>query len=114
MPGKKALMSSKTKSKVAKTAKEKKQWVRARQIVTKETGAKSEKSVPWGLVQKIYQDEKKSGKVAKKEDVAKTKFSKTAAKRAKASIKASSKVANKTTKAAKTRKSTARKKASSS
>lgn len=80
MPGRKGLMSNTTKSKVPKTPKEKDQWVRARQIATKESGARSEKSVPWGLVQKIYKDEKTAGKTAKKSDVSKAKRSKTVAK----------------------------------
>lgn len=80
MPGKKGLMSSKTSSKIPKTPKEKKQWVRARQIVAKESGAKSDKSMPWQLVTHIYKNEKHAGKVAKKSDVSTAKKSKAVAK----------------------------------
>lgn len=73
-------MENKTKSKIPKTPKEKKQWIQARRIVSKESGKTSEKNMPWGLVTHIYQDEKKAGKVAKKSDVKNAKKSKTVSK----------------------------------
>lgn len=76
MPGKKGLMSNKTSSKIPKTKTEKERWVRARKIVAKESGAKSDKQMPWQLVTHIYNEEQKSNKTAKKSDVKKTKVSK--------------------------------------
>jgi len=76
MPKKSGLMGDKTTSKIPKTAKEKKMWVRARQIAAKESGAKSDKSMPWELVTTIYKKEKGADKVAKKSDVKKAKISK--------------------------------------
>lgn len=72
----KGLMSDKTRSNIPKTPREKKMWERARQITTKESGARSEKQVPWQLVTHIYKKEKEAGKVAKKSDVKKAKYSK--------------------------------------
>lgn len=74
---KQKIFSNKTDSKIPKTPRQKKMWVRARQIVAKETGRTSESGQPWGLVTKIYKDENKAGKVAKKSDVKKAKVSKT-------------------------------------
>lgn len=71
------LMANKTSSKVPKTEKQKKMWIQARRIAVKESGAQSEESVPWGLVQKIYENAKKAGKVPKQADVKKAKVSKT-------------------------------------
>ena len=76
MPGRKGLLSNKTSSKVPKTSTQKKRWIRARQIVTKETGARSDKQVPWGVVQKIYKNENTAGKTAKKKDVTTAKITK--------------------------------------
>ena len=45
--GRKALLADKTQSKIPKTPKEKKMWIQARRIATKESGAQSEKQVPW-------------------------------------------------------------------
>ena len=70
------MMENKTKSRIPKTATEKKQWIQARKIVSKESGKSSEKSMPWGLVNHIYQNEKKAGKVIKPSDVKKAKKSK--------------------------------------
>lgn len=70
------LMANKTTSKIPKTPTQKKRWIRARQIVTKESDAKSEKDMPWGLVTKIYKNQNKAGKTAKKADVKKAKVSK--------------------------------------
>ena len=70
------LMADKTKSKVPKTSKEKRMWIQARRIAVKESGAKTEDEVPWGLVQKIYANAKKSEKVPKSTDVKKAKISK--------------------------------------
>ena len=74
------LMSDKTTSKIPKTAKEKKMWVRSRQIAAKESGARSEKEEPWGLTTTIYKNAKKADKVPKKSDVTKAKKSKAVAK----------------------------------
>lgn len=73
------IMQNKTTSKIPKTPKEKQQWIRARQITAKQSGSMSEKQ-PWGEVNKIYQNEKKAGKVAKKSDVTKAKKSKAVSK----------------------------------
>jgi hypothetical protein len=70
------MMANKTTSKIPKTEKEKQQWIRARQITAKETGRYGEKDIPWGLVQTIYNNAKKAGKVPKKSDVTKAKVSK--------------------------------------
>lgn len=67
------LMEKKTTSKVPKSATEKKQWIQARRKVVKSYGSQSEKSVPWGIVQKIYANEKKAGKVMKESDITKSK-----------------------------------------
>jgi len=80
MTDKQKMMENKTSSKVPKTPKQKEQWIRARQIAAKESGKYSEEGVPWGLVQKIYKNEKESGKVAKKSDVTKAKKSKAVSK----------------------------------
>jgi hypothetical protein len=74
--GQKKLMENKTKSKIPQTGTEKKQWIKARQVVTKQSNAASEKDVPWGLVNKIYQNEKKAGKTIKPKEVRETKPSK--------------------------------------
>lgn len=74
--GQKKLMENKTKSKIPQNSEEKNQWIKARQISVKQSGAKSEKDVPWGLVNKIYQNEKKSGKTIKEKEVRETKQSK--------------------------------------
>jgi hypothetical protein len=70
------LMSNKTTSKIPQTPKEKKMWIAARKIATKESGAQSEKSVPWTLVTTIFKKAKIANKVPKKEDVKNAKFSK--------------------------------------
>lgn len=69
-----------TKSKIPKTPKEKEMWKRATGIAVKESGKYSEKGIPWQLVTTIYKNEEKAGKVAKKKDVTKAKYSKTVAK----------------------------------
>lgn len=71
------LMAHKTKSPIPKTPTEKNRWIRARQIAVKQSGARSEGAVPWGLVNHIYQEQMKAGKTAKLSDVQKAKFSKT-------------------------------------
>lgn len=68
-------MQNKTASKIPKTPKQKKRWIRARQIVAKETGRISEKQ-PWALVNHIYQEQEKVNKTAKKSDIKKAKVSK--------------------------------------
>ena len=70
------LMENKTKSKIPKNSTEKRQWIQARKVVAKQSGAKSESGVPWGLVTHIYQNEKKAGKTITPKDVSKTKPSK--------------------------------------
>lgn len=74
------LLANKTASKVPKTPKQKQMWIRARQIATKESGAQSEKEVPWGLTNHIFQNAKKADKVPKKADVTKAKKSKAVSK----------------------------------
>jgi|15BtaG_2_1085339.scaffolds.fasta_scaffold00113_14 hypothetical protein len=63
------LMEDKTSSKIPKTPREKKMWIRAREIAVKQSGAKSEKGVPWELVTTIYKDAKKADKIPRKSDV---------------------------------------------
>lgn len=74
------MMENKTKSKIPKTKKQKKNWIRARKIVSKESGKSSEKEMPWGLVTHIYKEAEKSDKVIKPMDVKKAKKSKTVSK----------------------------------
>lgn len=74
------MMANKTTSKIPKTAKQKQMWIKARQLSAKESGKYGEKSVPWGLVNHIYQAEKKANKVIKSSDIAKAKKSKAASK----------------------------------
>lgn len=71
--GYKRLMADKTSSDIPKTPKEKKMWIQARRIATKESGAKDEKEVPWPLVTTIYKDAKKANKVPSIKDVHKAK-----------------------------------------
>lgn len=68
------IMQNKTASKIPKTPTQKKRWIKARQIVAKQSGSMSENQ-PWGLVNKIYQNQEKAGKTAKKSDVTKAKKS---------------------------------------
>lgn len=70
------IMQNKTTSKIPKSASQKAKWIKARQLVAKQTGRKSENQ-PWGLVNKIYQNEVKAGKTIKASDVKKQKVSKT-------------------------------------
>ena len=70
------MMENKTKSKIPKNSTEKRQWIQARKVVSKESGKTSEKSLPWPLVNHIYQAEKKAGKTITAADVRKTKKSK--------------------------------------
>lgn len=65
-----------TKSKIPKTPKQKRMFVRAEGIAAKAAGTFSEKNIPFGLAVKIYKDEEKADKVAKAKDVKKTKVSK--------------------------------------
>jgi len=74
---KQKMMEMKTSSDIPKTPQEKKRWIRARQIVAKETGRYSEGEIPWALVTHIYQSQQKAGKTAKASDVKKAKVSKT-------------------------------------
>ena len=69
------LMSNKSSSKIPKTQKQKQMWIKARQIVTKQSGATSEKKMPWGLVTTIFKNAKAANKVPKKSDVTKAKKS---------------------------------------
>ena len=80
MNQRKKLMENKTTSKIPNTSKEKKQWTAARQNVVKQSGATSEKEVPWGLVNKEFQNEKKAGKTIKKSEIKKQKVSKAVSK----------------------------------
>ena len=77
---KQKMMAEKTTSKIPKTPTEKKRWIRARQIVAKETGRYGEKEIPWQLVSHIYKEQQKANKTATKKDVKKTKKSKAVAK----------------------------------
>lgn len=70
----------KTTSNIPKTEKQKANWKAARAIVAKESGKYSDKSTPFGLVTKIYENAEKAGKQIKKSDAKKTKYSKTVAK----------------------------------
>ena len=73
-------MSDKTTSNIPKTPREKKMWIRARQIAAKQAGKYSEKDVPWGLVTTIYKKAEAADKVPKKSDVTKAKKSKAVSK----------------------------------
>ena len=73
---KQKMMADKTGSKIPKTAKEKKMWIQARRLVAKETGRYKEDEIPWGLVNHIYEAEKKAQKVIKPKEIRKTKESK--------------------------------------
>lgn len=77
------LMANKTRSNVPQSPKQKKMWIRARQIAVKQSGARTEKEVPWQLVQTIYQNAVKANKVPKLADVKKAKYSVTVANYAK-------------------------------
>ena len=72
---KQKIMSNKTSSKIPKTPKEKKMWIRARQIAAKESGKYSEKELPWALTTTIYKKAKAAGKIPKKSDVTNAKKS---------------------------------------
>lgn len=74
------MMQDKTTSKIPKGKDQKKNWIRARQIVAKESGTMSEKKLPWGLVTHIMQNADKAGKVIKRSDVTKAKKSKAVSK----------------------------------
>lgn len=82
MPSKAKILSGdwKTKSKIPKTPKQKAMWKRGVEIAVKTSGKSTDKTIPFPLVTTIYKNEVKAGKVAKKSDVTKAKYSKTVAK----------------------------------
>lgn len=71
------MLANKTSSKVPKTEREKKMWINARRLVAQKTGRYAEEDIPWGLVQKIYKDEKKGNKIVSRSDIKRAKPSKT-------------------------------------
>ncbi len=71
------MMAMKTTSHVPKSAREKKMWIQARRFVARTVGRYKEKEIPWGLVQKIYEDQVKSGHTMSDEDIRKAKIYKT-------------------------------------
>jgi hypothetical protein len=79
---KKTILSGnyKTKSNIPKTALQKANWKTATGIAVKQSGKYTEKNIPWGLVNTIYQNAEKAKKQIKKSDVTKAKYSKAVSK----------------------------------
>lgn len=77
LTGRQKLMADKTSSNIPKTSAQKRKWIQARRLVTKQTGATSEKQIPWGLVTHIYQSEEKARKTIKPSDIKKARVSNT-------------------------------------
>ena len=63
------MMANKTGSKVPQTPKQKKMWIQARRFVARTVGRYGEEDIPWALVQKIYADQEKSGKILSDSDI---------------------------------------------
>jgi len=72
---KQKIFASKTKSKIPKSAREKRMWIQARKLTAEMTGRYAEENIPWGLVTHIYQDEIKGNKIIKKSDIKNAKIS---------------------------------------
>jgi len=74
---KELMMADVTHSDIPKTPEEKRMWIQARRFVAKETGRYRDEDIPWGLVVKIYKNQKKSGHVMHDRDIEDAKESKT-------------------------------------
>lgn len=70
-----------TKASEAHTPREKEMYKRATAIAVKETGRRTEHTIPYGVVQRIFEDEIKGNKVITKKDIKRTGYDKKLAKR---------------------------------